>query len=740
MFGLVGTAAAQRTTDGLPEVRAARIDEAPQFDGLIDEDIWSGIAPAADFVQQNPDEGSPSTERTEVRIAFDDSNLYFGIICFDSQPENIVVTQNRRDGSLIDTDSIQLLIDTYNDGQNAFVFGTSPTGVEFDAQVTKAGQARGFGGGPSRAGGAGGGGAQRAGAAAFNLNWDAVWKVRSQVTARGWESEIVIPFRTLRFKAGADQTWGLNISRNLRRRNELSFWSPVSRAFEFTQVEIAGQLHGIEAKSHRNLKLLPYVIGGVSQDYRLDEGRTERKINGGLDIKYSLTPGLTLDGTVNTDFAQVEVDDVQINLTRFDLFFPEKRPFFLENSGFFEFGSPREVEIFFSRRIGLDENRQQVPIDGGARMSGKVGKYQVGLLNMQTRDVEGRAPANNYTVGRVSRELPNRSSVGLIAVNRQTVGDLDGARAYNRTFGADANIGIGKYGNWFNYVAGTQTPGLEDSAHAYSSRFEYDNATHRVSLSYLEVGENFNPEVGFVRRVKFRKPSAFYGYTYYPKKGAWRTIEPHVFFQNWYTLGSNEKESGFDHFHVNSRLQNGGRLGLAYNRNFERLRVPFGVFPGVQVPVGAYHFGETIASFESDPSAVLFGGGTFAKGDFYSGGITAFSFTGGVRRGQDLTWTLTWARNNIDLPVGEFQTDLASLRFNWSITPKSYFQTLSQYSNRTNRLSHNIRLGLLSTSSTGLFVVYNTGVLMRDYLDPHSVERRLETQAFFIKFNYLLDY
>lgn len=732
--------AAQRITANVPSVLASRIEAAPEFDGLVDEELWHAIEPATDFIQQNPDEGALSTERTEVRIAFDDSNIYFGIICFDRQPENIVVTQNRRDGSLLDTDSVQLLIDTYNDGQNAFVFGTSPTGVEFDAQVTKAGQTRGSGGGPARAGGAGGGGAQRAGAAAFNLNWDAVWRVRSQVTARGWESEIVIPFRTLRYKPGADQTWGLNISRNLRRRNELSFWSPVSRAFEFTQIELAGQLQGIEAKTHRNLKLLPYVIGGVSQDFRLAEGRSKRKINGGLDLKYSLTPGLTLDGTVNTDFAQVEVDDVQINLTRFDLFFPEKRPFFLENSGFFEFGSPREVEIFFSRRIGLDENRQEVPIDGGARMSGKVGKYQVGLLNMQTRNVQGTAPANNYTVGRVSRELPNRSSVGVIAVNRETVGSLEGGRAFNRTFGADANIGIGKYGNWFNYVAGTQTPGLDGGAHAYSSRFEYDDAAHQFNVSYLEVGKNFNPEVGFVRRVKFRKPSAFYRYTYYPKKGAWRTIEPHASVQNWYTLGTNEKESGFEHYHVDSRLHNGGRLGLAYNRNFERLRVPFRVFPGVRIPVGSYQFGEMIANFRSDPSATLFGGGTFAVGDFYSGEITTYNLTGGVRKGQNLTWTLTWARNLIDLPVGEFHTDLASLRFNWSITPKSYFQTLSQYSNRTNQVSHNIRLGLLSTSSTGLFVVYNTGMLVRDYLDPHSRERRLETQALFVKFNYLLDY
>ena len=729
---------AQETASTVPSVQAVRIATPPGLDGLVEEDVWSSVSPATGFVQQNPDEGAPATERTEVRIAFDDRNLYFGIVCFDREPENIVVTQNRRDGSLDDTDSVQLLIDAYNDGQNAFVFGTSPTGIEFDAQITKAGQTRGSGGGPARAGG--GGGAQRAGAAAFNLNWDAVWTVRSRVTDRGWESEIAIPFRTLRYKPGTDQTWGLNISRNIRRRNELSFWSPVSRAFEFSQVELAGQLHGLETKSHRNIKLLPYILGGLSQDYRLAEGRTDRTTRGGIDIKYGLTPGLTLDGTVNTDFAQVEVDDVQINLTRFDLFFPEKRPFFLENSGFFEFGSPREVEIFFSRRIGLDENRQEVPIDAGARMSGKIGKYQVGMLNMQSRNVEGRTPANNYSVARVSRELPNRTSIGVIAVNRETVGTQEGFSEFNRTFGADANIGIGKFGNWFNYVAGTQTPGLSGSAHAYSSRFDYDDATHRISVGYLEVGENFNPEVGFVRRVKFRKPSASYRYTYYPKKGAWRTIEPHAFFQNWYSLDTNEKESGFEHYHLDSRLQNGGRLGLAYNRNFERLSVPFGVFPGVEIPAGRYQFGETIANFQSDPSAPLFGGGTVAIGNFYSGDITAFSFSGGLRKGQNLTWTLTWARNDIELPMASFKTDLASLRFNWSITPKSYFQTLSQYSNRTNQLSHNIRLGLLSTSSTGLYVVYNTGMLMRDYVDPHSVERRVETQAFFIKFNYLLDY
>ena len=732
--------AQQRGGEDKPEVGAVRIEAEPEFDGVVDQEFWDFIQPATNFIQQNPDEGAPSTERTEVRIAYDDANLYFGIICFDREPDQIVVTQNRRDGALDDTDSIQLLIDTYNDGQNAFIFGTSPTGVEFDAQVTKAGQTRGGGGGPARAGGAGGGGAQRGGANAFNLNWDAVWKVRSQVTQRGWESEVIIPFRTLRFQAGTDQTWGLNIQRNIRRRNELSFWSPVSRAFLFTQIELAGQLGGLETKTHRNLKLLPYMIGGVSQNFRLPENRTDRERDAGLDLKYSLTPGRTLDATFNTDFAQVEVDDVQINLTRFDLFFPEKRPFFLENSGFFEFGTPQEVEIFFSRRIGIDENRQQVPIDAGARVSGKVGNYQVGFLNMQTRDVEGRSPANNYAVARVSRELPNRSSIGVIGVNRQTMGDGLDTREYNRTFGADANIGVGKYGNWSNYIAGTRTPGLEGSSHAASSLFEYDDAVHQLSLGYTEVGENFNPEVGFVRRVRFRKPRAFYRYTHYLENSPIRSIEPHALIQNWYTLTTGEKESGFEHYHIDSRWQNGARLGIAYNRNFERLDVPFTVFPGFDIPVGRYQFDETIANFQSDPSATWFGGGNYAIGNFYDGKIKSLSLNGGVRKGQNLTWTVSWSRNYIDLPRGEFNTDLASLRFNWSFTSKSFLQTLSQYSNRTNQITHNIRLGLLSTSSTGLFVVYNTGTTTRDFLDPHGVDRRLESQAFFIKFNHLLDY
>lgn len=718
-------------------VRAIRIETPPKLDGLVSEGMWQRIEPATDFIQQNPDEGQPSPERTEVRFAFDDQNLYIAIICFDSQPENIVITQNRRDGELNDTDSVQILLDTFNDDQNAVIFGTSPTGIEFDAQVSKAGQSRGGGGGPARAGGQGG--AQRGGATAFNLNWDAVWEVRSQITARGWEAEMVIPFRTLRYRAG-EGLWGVNIMRNLRRRNELSFWSPISRAFRLTQVSSAGSLEGLETTTQRNLKLLPYVLGGFSQDYQRTGEATKMERNAGLDLKYSLTPGLTLDATVNTDFAQVEVDDEQVNLTRFDLFFPEKRPFFLENSGIFEFGTPREVELFFSRRIGLDEDRNPVPIDGGVRLSGKAGPYQIGVLNMQTRSVDGAAPANNYSVARFSRELPNRSSIGVIGVNRQSTTRFEDGPRFNRTYGVDANFGFGKYANWFNYAAKTESPQLIGSDHAYSSRFEYDDSRHQFSLGYLEVGHNFNPEVGFLRRAGYRKPNYFYRYTHYPNNSRIRSIEPHVLSTKWYTLGSNEKESAFEHYHVDTRWQNGGRLGLAHNRNFERLDVPFEVHPGVFIPIGRYQFNELIANFGTDPSATVFISGNAAAGDFYNGTIRTLSARGGVRRGKNLTWTGSWVRNFIDVPASKFNTDLVGLRFNWSFTPKSFLQTFSQYNTVTNQIGHNIRLGLLSTSSTGFFVVYNTATTTRGFLDPRDIERRTLSRALFVKFSYLLDY
>ena len=717
-------------------LQAWRVAEAPRLDGRVDEPLWQPIDPATGFIQRNPEEGRPSSENTEVRIAFDDKNLYIGIICFDSRPEEIVINHNRRDGLKNDSDYVIVLLDTFHDGQNAFVFGTTPTGIEHDAQVSKAGQTRGGGGGPSRAGG---GGAQRGGSSALSLNWDGVWEVKSQITRRGWESEMAIPFRTLRYRPGSDQSWGLNIERNLRRRNELSHWSPVSRAFRFIHVDLAGTLQGLEIRNHRSLKLLPYVLGGFSQNYTHPGDPSKFERNVGLDVKYSLTPSLTLDGTVNTDFAQVEVDEEQINLTRFDLFFPEKRPFFLENSGFFEFGSPREVEIFFSRRIGIDQYQHQVPIDGGVRLSGKSGPYQMGMLNMQTRKVDGVVPADNYSVARFSRELPNRSSIGVIGVNRSSTSAIENNRPYNRTFGADANFGLGRFANWFNFASFTQTPGLKGGNHAYASHLEYDDSKHEFRLGYLEVGEHFNPEVGFVPRVGYRKTNYFYRYHYYPNSSLIRSWEPHASRRAWYSLENNDIESDFQHYHVDSKWQNGARLGVSWNRNFERLDEPLEVVPGVTIPVGRYAYDEIIANYRTDPSAPVFLSGTAAAGGFYDGKIRSLNLNGGYRHSHNLSWTASYLRNMVRLPVGDFNVDLVGLRFNWSFTPKSFLQTFSQYNTVSQTLGHNIRLGLLSSASTGLFVVYNTSNSTTPLLDSHRLPRRTLTRALFVKFNYLFD-
>ena len=352
------------------------------------------------------------------------------MVCYDRDPGSIAVADSRRDASLDDGDSVQFILDTFLDRQSGFVFGTSPAGQEYDGQVVNAGEGR-LGRSTTTSSGSGAG---------FNGNWDGVWDVRTSLSDVGWSAEFAIPFRTLSYPARGVQTWGMNVQRNIRRRNEIVYWAPLPRQYNLLRLSMAGDVSGIRpAPARRDLKIVPYVAGDLT---RSDErGRTTALGDAGVDMKYAVTPALTLDLTLDTDFAQVEVDQQQINLDRFNLFFPEKRPFFLENAGVFSVSSVRQVagnnpaqtELFFSRAIGIGPGGREIPILGGARLSGKVSDaVSVGLLNMQTEAVPGVAPANNFTVARAYRDLPNSSQVGAIFVNRQATGELAGSGDHNR--------------------------------------------------------------------------------------------------------------------------------------------------------------------------------------------------------------------------------------------------------------------------------------------------------------------
>ena len=417
---------------------ATLVDEAPTIDGFIDDAVWARAEPFTGFVQQAPIVGNPATERTEIRILYDESAIFIGAILYDSEPDEILVTDSRRDSGLGGMDSFQIIFDTYHDRQNGFVFGTNPAGIEFDGQVTNEGGGMRGGGRATSNVGSGAG---------FNRNWDASWTVRTRVTDVGWTAEFEIPLSSLRYGT-KPQVWGVNFQRNISRSREQLFWAPIGQVYNLYRLSQAGELHGLELEEPRNLKVTPYAVGSASRTYT-NPVETEADLDGafGLDVKYGVTPSLTLDLTYNTDFAQVEVDEQVVNLTRFNVRFPEKRPFFLENAGLFAAGKPG-VDLFFSRRIGVDAStRAAVPILGGARMSGRAGQFNLAFLTMQTDRllateslVDPRAvltPYNNYSMVRVSRELPNRSSLGAIVVNRDAMGSGSASDDWNRTFGLD---------------------------------------------------------------------------------------------------------------------------------------------------------------------------------------------------------------------------------------------------------------------------------------------------------------
>jgi hypothetical protein len=581
MFVLV--AASIAAAQDVPQLVVGQLSdgEGPAIDGRVEEGEWARAQPFSAFVQQEPNEGQPASERTEIRFLIDQRNLYVAIICYDSAPEEIVVSESRRDASLAETDSIEILLDTFNDGQNAFVFGTNPFGIELDGQVMGEGQNAGGGFIAS-----GVGGSQRGQVRGFNANWDADFTVRASMTERGWEAEFAIPLRTLRYNPGLERTWGVNVMRNIRRKNEQVFLSPVPRGYSLYRVSSGGKLNGLTLPARRDLRFIPYVAGSVNDDKTLPANRVDRGGRIGLDAKWGVRADLTLDATINTDFAQVEADEEQVNLTRFALFFPEKRPFFLENAQLFQVGQPQAVDLFFSRRIGLDPSGAPIDIIGGARLSGKLGGgYNVGLLNLQTDDAfDGRtgaalAPGNNFTVMRLQREV-GRSNFGGIFVNRQGVGRLAPADDFNRAYAVDAAWQASENGRVFAFLARTDSPDAKGgSDYAGRAYYNYSGPVWSSAIGYSQVGNRFNPEVGFLQRKAYRRVESRYAWSYQPKQ--WPSIRRLVSSLNYNVFVDlqNRLESTFGHWHVfEVQPQRGGRITYTMDMNQDRPLVPFTVY------------------------------------------------------------------------------------------------------------------------------------------------------------------
>jgi hypothetical protein len=742
----LGTAPARAADpQSLPAARLQQGIAAPTIDGKVDDQAWARVQPFTTFTQQDPDEGAPASERTEARVLVDQNTLYLSFICFDSEPDKIIVSQARRDSPLTDTDAIILVLDTFNDTQNAFVFGTNPLGIEYDGQVAGEGQTTGGTGG-APAPGQQQTNQQRGGINAFNPNWDGDWRVRASVTERGWEAEMAIPFKTLRYLPGQDRTWGFNVWRNIRRKNEQSFLSPIPRGFDIYRVSMAAKLTGLNLPAQRELKFIPYVLGSANKDFGLTGNTLDRNGEVGIDAKWAVRPSLTADFTVNTDFAQVEVDDEQVNLTRFDLFFPEKRSFFLENASTFQFGAPQQIELFFSRRIGLSglgSSGTPIPIIGGARLSGKVNHWNIGLLDMQTERAEEAgtnrllAPSNNFGTIRLQREV-GRSTFGGIFVSRASTGT---SGTSNRAYGLDTAIQVSSNGKLFAFIARNDSPGTEKGSD-YAGRlfYSYANDLWQVTGGYSQVGERFDPEVGFVPRRGYRRPEYRVFYNKQPKRWPWiRRISPHTSYTGYYGF-DNRIQSSSAHFHpFEIQPRSGGRFGTFVDRAQDRPLTPFTVFNAngkrVVIPPGLYTWYQLANEYQSDPSAVVSGTARVRVGNFYDGDYKSLELTAVGRAGSRFTASAGWTRQIIDLPYGDFTSDLVPVKVSYAFTTLANLQALVQYNGQSTLFSTNIRLAMLNRSGTGLFVVYND---RRDTstFDPREVLGR----SFVIKYTRLLSF
>ncbi len=704
-------------------ITALRVTEKITLDGKLEEPAWSQAVPASNFIQRTPRTGEPSRERTEARFLYDGENFYAGITCYDSDAGHMVINELKEDFAFNDTDGVTLVIDSLNDRLSGFNFVTNPAGAKRDVQVSNDTQS--------------------------NPDWDGVWDVKVTRNNEGYVIEYMIPFKTLRFSKSETQEWGINVSRRILRLNEESHWSPLPLRFA-VKMSMIGHLKGLEGiRQGRNLKVKPFLTAGVTQVRGADGvlrtiqglGTLKRSdgggYDGGVDLKYSITPSLTLDATYRTDFAQVEADQQQINLTRFNLFFPEKRDFFLENAGIFAFGgagTSGNLLPFFSRRIGLSAAGTPITILGGSRVSGKAGQYDVGLLAMKT-ERQGTTASNNFLVGRVKRNLLRNSWVGTLVTDRESAVSGD----YNRVYGSDAHFQFYNKLEFDSYILWSDTPGRSNAngmnqARRFQSAWKDDELT--IGGEYNEVRPNFNPEVGFIRRRDMEQYKGEFSYKPLLRKSDLiRSLNFGTTLDYYAGSGSGKIETRVSDTNLGILFENNGSINLGLTQTFDRLpaalRIPAGS-PRVTIAAGDYQYLIYELNFSTNQRRKIAGSGTFNWGDFYNGQGKAYIGALNIKPNYHLTSSLTYTRNDVTLPNGSFTTDLVAARVLYAFTPRAFFNAFIQYNANTHQVSSNIRFNWTHHPLSDIYFVYSD---TRD-----TLANQLRDRAFIVKLTNLFNF
>lgn len=691
-------------------IEATFVEQGPRVDGHLDDAVWASIGAVDNFVQRWPEEGADPTEATWVKIAYDRDNLYFAFQFSDKNPELIRAKNMERGGRNDRDDHAYIGIDTFLDGRNAYLFEMNALGTQDDALIADEHMTL------------------------DSYSWDAVFESETVIDENGWSMEVRIPFRQLRFPDGDELEFGLFMRRTVNRKNEIQNWPLVPLTYgsqysdDLKTVSRYGRLTGIKGiRRGRNIEVKPYLITGaqsVRPDLSIEDTEGDLSYDAGFDVKYGITSNLSLDLTVNTDFAQVEADNTQLNLTRFSLFFPEKREFFLERAGIFEHGDSRRTQTFFSRRIGLTES-----ILMGGRLTGQVGRFNVGLINIETGpdngsfiDKLGRTfgpQSANNAVARVQTNFGRRGSVGAIVTNHDQGDD------WNRAIGFDAQQRFGSASSadvWYTNVSDSN-PNNEDWAGSASVNLRND--VYGASLSYTSVGENYRPALGFVRRRDMRQTAVTGTYSPFLSKGPFRQATLHGMglhyagqdgdLQSWLGLLSLQLTS-------QARMQ----LSLSVDREFDRLERSFFIRPDAEIVSDDYYFTRVSTRVNTDPGKNLSGGASLEVGGFYGGTRTDWSVNAGWRQSKHLTLGANLRNSVVRLPVdnGDFNAVTASVDVLASVSRKLFSKALIQYDNFSRNVSANIRINWIHTPGSDLFLVFNTSyhVTGEDeiYFDPRA--------------------